>query len=593
MGVPRVRRLHLLLSVCALVGLLSVPVEAQQTIGGERLRIFDDSLLSGDVGHPDYLSQLARWNITPEGGADFRYLFSDELHVRSFVADLEQALAGGQIISKSVAVLAANFTVPAGGAANTITVRDLPSAENMAVFETGDTIRLRSFSRAAGSLTVADAYGVVTGYSDQPAGVQTWTFTRNTGADGGSMSDSTVIQADAIVLDYGTSGNGFHEVNAIDGLYGLNSPYSQVVTWNTSPIAANLTVRSRIGNLRGVTGVAGEYGAILGTYAATDGQYVRVSNQAVELHGVNMQLWDGPTNVIRLDRTAPSFAIGSPVPSSYGSGTGIWMGNDGGIYRFRVGNPAGNRMTWDGSTLQIVGTIQALSGTIGGWVIGSTALTGGAATLSSTGNLTLGSGSNVVRLSADNATHRLWVGNATAGSAPFRVTTTGGFTATNANITGTINAGGGDVVIDSTGIQIDAGLGATNAIRWTGSEGGARVFGANSLGSPALFLQGGGGGIVLFGSNFGSLVLDNNALTGGNNNLGTSTSRWNELWLTEELFWTSPPTTDFDDYPVVYSTGNTKLYRKTDGFNGTLCNGSAGVESITVERGIVVGATCF
>jgi hypothetical protein len=39
-------------------------------------------------------------------------LFADQMHAKAFVADLEQALAGGQIIPKSVALIAQPFTAP-------------------------------------------------------------------------------------------------------------------------------------------------------------------------------------------------------------------------------------------------------------------------------------------------------------------------------------------------------------------------------------------------------------------------------------------------------------------------------------------------
>ena len=39
-----------------------------------------------------------------------------------------------------------------------------------------------------------------------------------------AMAAGTVIQPDSIVLDYGTSGNGYYEVNAIDGAYGRTRP---------------------------------------------------------------------------------------------------------------------------------------------------------------------------------------------------------------------------------------------------------------------------------------------------------------------------------------------------------------------------------
>src|SRR5690606_33702767 len=60
-----------------------------------------------------YQSQAQGMRVTAGGAGDFRYLFVDEMHAKSFITDLEQALAGGQIVSKSVAVVAQAFTLPA------------------------------------------------------------------------------------------------------------------------------------------------------------------------------------------------------------------------------------------------------------------------------------------------------------------------------------------------------------------------------------------------------------------------------------------------------------------------------------------------
>lgn len=87
----------------------------------------------------------------------------------------------------------------------------------------------------------------------------------------------------------------------------------------------------------------------------------------------------------------------------------------------------------------ISGAITTTSGAIGGWTIGATTLTGGSATLSSTGVLTLGTSNNVVILSAADATYRLWTGHATAASAPFSVTKAGALVASSATITGTVS----------------------------------------------------------------------------------------------------------------------------------------------------------
>ena len=57
--------------------------------------------------------------------------------------------------------------------------------------------------------------------------------------------------------------------------------------------------------------------------------------------------------------------------TAYNTGTGFWLGKDGASYKFSIGTPAGNRLTWDGSILDIVGDITGntvlttdLSGTI-------------------------------------------------------------------------------------------------------------------------------------------------------------------------------------------------------------------------------------
>lgn len=226
------------------------------------------------IGTDNYASQLTGWRATYAGEADFRYLFVDEMHAKSFIADLEQALAGGQIISKSVAMIGGTgFTVPAAGASATLQVRDLPSAQDMAVFESGDYIRLRQFSRASGSLTIADCWGVVTDYVDGDGsnfteGQQRWTFTRESAPYAGTMAADTVLAADSLVLDYGTDGSGYYEVNAIDGLYGLNSPYARIVKWTGHPATGQFVV-GQFGNLRGAYGYTGtEYGLAVGQYAS-------------------------------------------------------------------------------------------------------------------------------------------------------------------------------------------------------------------------------------------------------------------------------------------------------------------------------------
>lgn len=45
--------------------------------------------------------------------------------------------------------------------------------------------------------------------------------------------------------------------------------------------------------------------------------------------------------------------------TSYSAGTGYWMGYDAGAYKLRIGNPAGQGMTFDGANLNITGSLTA------------------------------------------------------------------------------------------------------------------------------------------------------------------------------------------------------------------------------------------
>jgi hypothetical protein len=58
--------------------------------------------------------------------------------------------------------------------------------------------------------------------------------------------------------------------------------------------------------------------------------------------------------------------------TGYNEGVGFWLGYDlsDDLYKFFIGDPAGDYLTWDGTTLIISGSITATTGTIGGFDIG-------------------------------------------------------------------------------------------------------------------------------------------------------------------------------------------------------------------------------
>jgi hypothetical protein len=91
------------------------------------------------------------------------------------------------------------------------------------------------------------------------------------------------------------------------------------------------------------------------------------------------------------------------------------------------------------SLVQSTGRLNATLGTVGGWTLATTGFSSANTKIENSGNISLGVSptatlESIVRLSADDATYRLWVGSQTGSNAPFRVTKEGTLYATNAVI---------------------------------------------------------------------------------------------------------------------------------------------------------------
>jgi hypothetical protein len=263
-------------------------------VGNTKLNQMLKEVYSGALGSPVYTSQTRGWKVTPEGSADFRYLYADQMHVKCFIADLEQALAGGQIVSKSVAKVAAAFTIPAAGTTGNLVVEEFAGYTGH-VFANGDIVRLRQMTRANNTtLDVSDVWGTVVyltrnAYA-KPTPQQTYSFTRSLAPNAGAAIAYTIIAAGTLALDYGTTGNGYYEVTAVDGVNGVNSPYAQVASWATHP-ATGCTVKSRFGNLAGITdadfgGALTGYG-FYGSNVYVKGKIVMTNQGSIAISGFN------------------------------------------------------------------------------------------------------------------------------------------------------------------------------------------------------------------------------------------------------------------------------------------------------------------
>ena len=141
--------------------------------------------------------------------------------------------------------------------------------------------------------------------------------------------------------------------------------------------------------------------------------------------------------------------------------------------------------------------------------------------LTVTGDLIAGSGANTLGYSPTNG---LYLGNATPGSAPFRVASNGTMVATAATLTGTVTANtltannAGSIAgwtIDSAKLsQGNTGIGNSGVYRfWSGN-----------LGSPSLsnFSVDSSGNVVAAGGTIAGMAVDSAKMTVGNAGVGSS-----------------------------------------------------------------------
>lgn len=307
------------------------------------------SVTLGDVIETDsYVSQTTGWQVSYAGAADFRSVYADELSVKAFIAEIYSSLAGALIISESRARVSRDFTIPDTGSTATLYVEDHEGFENTQVFTANDYVLLRVIDTSGGGLVVADVWGQVTGYTDLSGGEQSWTWTTTTTG----YSGSDTIYRGSIALDYGSAGSGTWSATVLDS---AGSPYSQVQTWSgvTDGEPSGFTTHVRTGNLDGISGIGTEYGLWAGQGTGDDDPQILVSDSSAELRNLDLVVHDGSNVVYKVDYSTPYYALGNPAPSAFGTGTGVWAGLDSGAYKWRVGDPSGIRLQWNGTTVVV------------------------------------------------------------------------------------------------------------------------------------------------------------------------------------------------------------------------------------------------
>ena len=255
-------------------------------------RATSDMFADGNIGTRNYVSQTAGWRVGANGLAEFRKMYADELDVQAFTAQVSQALAGSDFLTKSVSKLSYNFVIPSSvGGSSQLIVDDLEGFPATQCFANGDYIRLRPINKSAG-LVIGNAYGTIVldttyGTNGFLNGTQAYTFTVTSLSN---ASGITVFKGSE-VLDYGTSGSGLIKRTTLDS---AGSPYMDIDTWVTDPsISTNYTVHARLGNLSGIANCSG-YGLYSNKAFLTEsilvgdltkaGNYMEYAGNALNIH---------------------------------------------------------------------------------------------------------------------------------------------------------------------------------------------------------------------------------------------------------------------------------------------------------------------
>lgn len=412
----------------------------------------------------------------------FAAVYAAEVGSQTLVADANVASAGG------------NFIVSNGGTflARGIGPSDISIVTKHGGLAVNDVIYLKSFDRVEWMRVIAGPVGVAPG----PYG---YTVTRN--LNGGSLFEWR--EGDA-VFNTGATGDGFVDIYAKTGLLAGTGP-TIVGNVRTGSAYSSIATRWALGNLKGLYGYATDtYGVALGD-SATAWIAIDPANGIRMLHG--------STVIMQIDAAGNAFFTGTVTAAGFAE---IDLSN---VTTADVVNKTGWAYP---STLNINGgAIQAA--TVTGTTIAAGTITAG--------NIAAGSITadrlNVTTLSAITAN----LGTVTAGS--ITGTTISGNTITGGTISGTtisgsvVSAGGGDVVLDSTGLSLTSGTGNSNRVKWTD--------GCYIQGSGNVVLSGPNGVTLLRGSS--TLLFDGDLTTaGGSRNLGSASVQWHDIFLDGTLY---------------------------------------------------------
>ena len=457
----------------------------------------------GSMRSSNYVSDFSGWIISAEdnGFAEFENVkVRGTLATTTFEKESVNAVGGQLFVANSTTI-----TGSAVGASDTTM-----SVENMSGFAEGEVLISKKVTNTGftteyikvnsasfdGDVSKDEFYGRIMvdraiGQSPPP------------GTDSGSVGDppgaGVAYEPGQVLASTGKIGTGYIRINANPN--NQATPYIDIVE-RTGSGPYDVELKARLGDLSGTAGTRnvplGFTGfGLMSEVAFLSGSQIKLEAPAFILGDQNKTFVSGSEGNIEISSSA------------------FHLQRDG---KLLFGDKANNKyIQWDNSNLVVRGdlsvdnirtpaTIEGApstfanasssinsdggaffkSGSIAGFEFTDTSISKNSMLLQSDGNITLGTSDDVVRLSASDTTYRLWVGHATPGSAPFRVDKDGGFVATTATITGTINAQAGNFTGDLTSAATITGgtirtadetSGAGKSVKLNGSSNNLEFFG--------------------------------------------------------------------------------------------------------------------
>jgi hypothetical protein len=447
---------------------------------------------AGSIQTSNYASDLTGWRVTADGNGFAEFENAKIRGTLSTAVFEKQSVnaVGGQLYVANSTILTGSGEAGASTNGEYTATQTTMSVENVTGFEVGEIITAKKFSGTGFGteyMRINSASRANPSSETDFSGRIYVTRALGSGVAGNSSSLGETPGAgqpysgSQVIVSTGKLGTGFIRINANPN--DQATPYIDIVERTGSGVY-DVALKARLGDLSGLANSNYVFGdSAPGFGLATDNVFLQggiIANTG-SIGGISMQ------------------------SSKLFTGTGTFNNNNTGFYLDSTSNfSLGNKLSWNGSTLSVSGTLNATDGNIGGFNITRNAITGSTFYLSGSavgdGFFISSSGFNVKAN-----------GNVTGSQVLFNGGVVGGFTITSTAISSSNNL----LTLRSNG-QITG----SNALFDGGRIGGFTITStAISSSNDDLILKSNGqitGSSVLFdGGKVGGFTIGTTTLTAG------------------------------------------------------------------------------